>query len=69
MDSFDFITAEGETVDVKTGFRNFHTRLIIKTEQFEGNHKNYYVAVKIDARDVDERNRLVDWNDIKTAKI
>lgn len=69
VDNFDFITATGETVDIKTGFRHNHTRLVINTEQFDGDHKDYYVAVKINARDVDAINRLVDWNDISVANI
>lgn len=69
VDSFDFITSTGETVDVKTGFRRIHTRLVINIEQFEGEYKDYYVGVKINANDIDEKQKLVDLNNIATANI
>lgn len=69
VDSFDFVTRDGHTVDVKTGFRSIHTRLLVNTEQFDRNPKNYYVAVKIDAADVDSRQKLVDWQNVSQARI
>ncbi|MFG6355284.1 MAG: hypothetical protein K1W26_00460 [Acetatifactor sp.] len=69
VDSFDFVTWDGHTVDVKTGFRSIHTRLLVNTEQFDRNPKNYYVAVKIDAADVDSRQKLVDWQNVSQARI
>lgn len=69
VDSFDFVTATGCSVDVKTGFRDIHKRLLVNTEQFDKNPKDFYVAVKIDALDVDPRQKLVDWDNISTAKI
>lgn len=69
VDSFDFITRDGHTVDVKTGFRSIHTRLLVNIEQFDGNPKDYYVAVKINAVDVDSGQKLVDWQNITQAQI
>lgn len=69
VDSFDFITAAGRSVDVKTGFRSIHQRLLVNTEQFDKNPKDFYVAVKLDAVDIDSRQKLVDWEDVTTAQI
>lgn len=69
VDSFDFITRDGHTVDVKTGFRSIHTRLLVNIEQFDNIPKDYYVAVKIDAADIDSRQKLVDWQNVSQARI
>lgn len=67
VDSFDFITTEGESVDVKSGFRTIHTRLLINIQQFDPNPKNYYVGVKLNAQDIDAHQKLVDWDNITLA--
>lgn len=69
VDSFDFQTADGRSVDVKTGFCANHQRLLVNIEQFNNIPKDFYVAVKIDAVDVDPVYKLVDWERISTAKI
>lgn len=69
VDSFDFITRAGRSVDVKTGFRNIHRRLLVNIEQFDNIPKDYYVAVKVDAVDTDYREKLVDWDNISSATI
>lgn len=69
VDACDFRTRQGHSVDVKTGFRRIHTRLLVNVEQFDNNPKEYYVAVKLDAVDVDSRQKLVDWEHISAAHI
>lgn len=69
VDSFDFITKSGKTVDVKTGFRHIHTRLLVNTDQFDNIPKNYYVGIKLNAEDIDSENKLVDWDKISIATI
>lgn len=69
VDSYDFITVHNQTVDVKTGFRNNHRRLLINTEQFDNANKDYYVAVKLNAEDVDPKNKLVDWDNITKGTV
>lgn len=69
VDEFDFITKDKHTVDVKTGFRNIHKRLLINLEQFENIPKDYYVAVLLNASDTDTNAKLVDWNSVTAAKI
>lgn len=69
VDSYDFMTRRGHSVDVKTGFRNIHTRLLVNVEQFYNSPKNYYVAVKIDAADTDSSQKLVDWDCIGKASV
>ena len=69
VDAFDFITASGKRVDVKTGFRAIHSRLLVNTEQFDRDHKDYYVAVRLYAKDIDAHDKLVDWEDIPEADV
>lgn len=69
VDHFDFVTKKEHSVDVKTGFRQIHRRLLVNTEQFDNIPKDYYVAVKIDAMDVDGEQKLVDWEQVSTATI
>ena len=70
VDSYDFVMSTGEKIDVKCGFRPIHQLLAINTEQFDGhNHKDYYVAVKLNAVDTDKTNKSVDLNSITKAQI
>lgn len=69
VDSFDFVTSNDRSVDVKTGFRDIHKRLLVNVEQFDHIPKDYYVAVKIHACDVDSQQKLVNWDNISAAQI
>lgn len=69
VDSFDFMTCAGRSVDIKTGFRSIHRRLLVNTDQFNNIPKDYYVAVKVDAIDIDSQQKLVEWDNISTATI
>ena len=69
VDKFDFELPNKKTIDVKTGFRQNHTRLLINCEQFKNSPKDYYVAVKLDARDTDSKNKLVDLDSISKGLI
>lgn len=69
VDSFDFMTNTGRSVDVKTGFRKIHKRLLVNIEQFNNIPKDYYIAVKIDAVDIDSKQKLVNWDNITNANI
>ena len=64
VDAFDFKTAAGKLVDVKTGFRSNHTRLLIPEDQFQDIPKDYYVGIKLNAVDTDASEKLVDWDSI-----
>lgn len=69
VDGYDFVTKKNNTVDVKTGFRNNHKRLLINYEQFINIPKDYYVAVKLTATDIDSKLTLVDWDDITSGTV
>lgn len=69
VDSFDFITSYGETVDVKTGFMPYHKRLLVNYEQFVGIPKDYYVGVMLDATEIDRQRKLADWDSVSSAII
>lgn len=48
-DKFDFETKKGKTIDIKTAYENFHVRILIPFDQFDGNKaKDYYVGIKLD---------------------
>ncbi len=70
VDKYDFVKESGERIDIKCGFRSIHKLLAINTQQFDSNsHKDYYVAVKLDAVDIDSDLKLVDLNSVTKAKI
>lgn len=69
VDKFDFELPNKKTIDVKTGFRSNHTRLVINCEQFNNSPKDYYVAVKLNAHDTDYKNKLVDLDSISKGCI
>lgn len=69
VDSFDFETIDGESVDVKSGFRTIHTRLLVNIQQFDRSPKNYYVGVKLNAQDTNSEQKLVDWDNITLATV
>lgn len=69
VDEFDFVTKRGESVDVKSGFRNNHKRLLVNVGQFDSKPKKYYVGVKLNALDIDAEQKLVDWDNITLARI
>ena len=47
-DKFDFETKDNKSVDVKTAYKGFHSRIVIPYDQFEGGkNKDIYVGVKI----------------------
>lgn len=69
VDSFDFETRAGRTVDVKTGFRSNHKRLLVNVEQFDRIPKDYYVGVLLNAKDTDVQKKLVEWESVTKARI
>lgn len=69
VDGYDFITKDNKTVDVKTGFREIHKRLLVNCDQFNNIPKDFYVAVKLNAKDTDPQLTLVNWNDITLGTI
>lgn len=68
-DDFDFITSDGKSVDIKTGFRSNHTRLLVNMQQFNRIPKDYYVGVKLNARDVPGDQKLIYWDSVRTATV
>ena len=47
VDKKDFETADGETIDVKTASRSYHSRILVPSDQYEDQPKHYYVGVRI----------------------
>ena len=58
VDKFDFTTADGLTVDVKTAVFYNHKRLVVPNDQFVNMPKDFYVGVKLDVPDT-----ITDYND------
>lgn len=69
VDNFDFITKSNETVDVKSGFRVIHKNLLVNKEQFENIPKDYYVGVKLNAKDINSKTKEIDIHSITKAVI
>lgn len=67
VDSYDFITRNQETVDVKAAFRENHRNLVVNIRQLDRISKNYYVGIKLNATDYD-RN-LINPDSITRAEI
>ena len=68
VDKFDFQTAQGATVDVKTAVFSNHTRLVVPYDQFCNLPKDFYVGIKLDIpasiRDYDSSFTAACINDI-----
>lgn len=59
VDKYDFVTRDGRRVDIKAAYRNNHYNLVINREQFENDVKDFYVGIKLNARDSDSNNKLI----------
>lgn len=68
-DSYDFITLENNTVDIKAAFRPDHKMLVVNCQQLNRIPKDYYVGVKLNASDRDKENKIIDDASITKAKI
>ena len=51
VDLYDFITQDGLTVDIKTGYLPYHSRLMVNEQQFNNIPKDIYVGIKLLASD------------------
>lgn len=69
VDDFDFETSNGKSIDVKAGFRENHRLLLINYDQFTNNHKDFYIGVKLNGKDLDYDKKIIDWNSITHAII
>ncbi|EMR74754.1 hypothetical protein MBGDF03_00918 [Thermoplasmatales archaeon SCGC AB-540-F20] len=48
VDKFDFFTKDKQKIDVKSAYKDYHKRILVPYDQFEGGRaKDYYVGVKI----------------------
>lgn len=68
-DRYDFITNENKTIDVKAAFRDIHKNLVVNSNQLENIPKDYYVGVKLDAKDCDYKNKVINNNSITSCII
>lgn len=68
-DSFDFVANNRMRIDIKTGFRSNHSKLLINMEQFTNHPKDYYVGVKLNGEDEPGDDKLISWDSIQTATI
>ena len=46
-DQTDFLTADNQTIDIKTASRNFHRRITIPEGQFVDRPSDFYVGIRI----------------------
>lgn len=68
-DTFDFITNKLETIDVKTAVFPNHIRLLVPIDQIKNLPKNYYVGVKLNGMNNDNKYENIDINSIKQATL
>lgn len=47
VDNMDFQTLDGQTIDIKTASRNFHTRILVPHDQYQNQPKDFYVGIRI----------------------
>ena len=47
VDSMDFQTENGETIEVTTASKDFHRRIIVPAGQFNNRPMDYYVGVRV----------------------
>jgi len=47
VDTMDFQTADGKTIDIKTASERYHTRILVPHDQYRRQRKDYYVGVRI----------------------
>ena len=52
VDTMDFQTSDGKTIDVKTASESYHTRILVPYDQYQNQRKDYYVGVRIFAGEV-----------------
>ena len=69
VDGYDFITSNKKTIDVKAAFRENHKNLVVNTQQLKNIPKDYYVGVKLNAKDSDRSNKIIDNDSITEAII
>lgn len=67
-DGFDF-EINGRSIDIKTGFRPIHKKLLINMQQFTNTPKNFYVAVHLNGKDSHSEQKTIDLNSITEATI
>lgn len=68
VDNFDF-KLKDKFIDIKTGFRTIHSRLLINVQQFKNLPKDYYVAVHLNGKDIDQNLTLIDLQSVTQAVI
>lgn len=66
VDSYDFITPNNKSIDIKTASLPFHKRIMIPHSQFHL-RKDYYVGIKLNFKNI--KNHNIDPMDIETCKI
>lgn len=68
-DSYDFKTKAGKSIDIKTAFRSFHKNLVVNSEQLKNIPKDFYVGVKLNAKDAKSNEKIIDDSSINEAII
>lgn len=69
VDPFDFVTNESETIDIKTAVFPNHIRLLVPIDQINNMPKNYYVGVKLNGMNKDNKYENINRNSIKSATL
>lgn len=69
VDKYDFLTRDGELIDIKTAVFPNHSRIVIPIDQFNNMPKEYYVAIKLDVNLLENKYEDIDPYKIKRAYV
>ena len=52
VDTMDFQTSDGKSIDIKTASESYHTRILVPYDQYKNQRKDYYIGIRIFAGEV-----------------
>ena len=67
VDEYDFETKYKETIDIKAAYKSNHKRLMVNLEQLQNVSKDYYVGIKLNAKE--QGKYLIEKDSITEAVI
>ncbi|MFW6015672.1 MAG: hypothetical protein ACOCRK_04485 [bacterium] len=67
VDNYDFITNNGNAVDIKSASKPNHRRIMVPIDQFNNIPKDYYVGIKLNTEVTDDDKIII--NSIQSARI
>lgn len=69
VDKFDFQLKTGESVDIKTGYKDNHIRLMVNYDQINKLPKDYYVGIKLIGYSINTNTRIINYDSFSNGII